>query len=174
MISPWQEQSLRKLPQIASRFRHRQCRNHEQFFETGRTALSYLALPFCVCRLLPCSLSVTGRPICLALPSGAFRDAGGTLRIICSQSSTVSIAHIQFHQIAVQMLFLAMPVNALGAEFEDRQIAFHGVGVNYATNVLLLAVVDCFVVRKRWTVPGGEPTERQAKWLRSIYTRVRQ
>jgi hypothetical protein len=26
----------------------------------------------------------------------------------------------------------------------------------------------------RWTVRGGEPTERQAKWLRSIYTRVRQ
>jgi hypothetical protein len=26
----------------------------------------------------------------------------------------------------------------------------------------------------RWTVRGGEPTERQAKRLRSIYTRVRQ
>ena len=25
----------------------------------------------------------------------------------------------------------------------------------------------------RWTVHGGEPTEKQAKWLRSIYERVR-
>ena len=25
----------------------------------------------------------------------------------------------------------------------------------------------------RWTVHGGEPTEKQAKWLRSIYARVR-
>jgi len=25
----------------------------------------------------------------------------------------------------------------------------------------------------RWTVRGGEPTEKQAKWLRSIYVRVR-
>jgi hypothetical protein len=26
----------------------------------------------------------------------------------------------------------------------------------------------------RWTVRGGEPTEKQAKWLRSIYVRIRQ
>jgi hypothetical protein len=25
----------------------------------------------------------------------------------------------------------------------------------------------------RWTVRGGEPTEKQAKWLRSIYARIR-
>jgi hypothetical protein len=25
----------------------------------------------------------------------------------------------------------------------------------------------------RWTVHGGQPTEKQAKWLRSIYVRVR-
>jgi hypothetical protein len=25
----------------------------------------------------------------------------------------------------------------------------------------------------RWTTRGGQPTEKQAKWLRSIYVRVR-
>jgi hypothetical protein len=67
---------------------------------------------------------------------------------------------------------------------EQQQPAFHDV-----TNELSWHAIACECVRSsrlrdqkerdfvadmvRWTVRGGEPTEKQAKWLRSIYVRVR-
>lgn len=55
--------------------------------------------------------------------------------IVNAHGNAVALAEVKFRQIAVQMVFGAMLIDALHAALEDREIAFNGVGVDVAANV---------------------------------------
>ncbi len=54
-------------------------------------------------------------PVFEALANDAFHRTRGALTVIYAQLGTVAIAEIKFREIAVQMLFAAMLVNAVHA-----------------------------------------------------------
>src|SRR3546814_10499498 len=56
----------------------------------------------------------------------------GSLAIIHAVRDPVVIPELIFRQIAMQMLFTAMLIDALHAAFEDTEIAFDGVAVDRA------------------------------------------
>jgi hypothetical protein len=65
-----------------------------------------------------------------ALASDSLRPFGGAGSIIKAVGDPVVISELEFSQIAMQVLFAAMLVNALHAALEDAEIAFHGVAVD--------------------------------------------
>ena len=67
------------------------------------------------------------------------------LFIIHAFCDAVVIAAVELGQIAVKVLFGAMLVNALHTAYEDREIAFEGVGVAVAALPFFLAVVNAFM-----------------------------
>jgi hypothetical protein len=88
------------------------------------------------------------RSIGKALPDDAFDRPFGALHVVYAKPHAVRISKIELRQIAVQVLLAAMLIDSLHATFEDRIIAFNGVGVNMAANVFLLAVIYAFMARK--------------------------
>lgn len=70
--------------------------------------------------------------------------------VIDADRDTIRVAEIEFGQIAVQMVFGAMLVNALHAALEDRIVAFHGVCVDGAANIFVLGMRDEIVRGEIW------------------------
>src|SRR5258708_5705140 len=117
------------LSQMSVHFFHRPHRDRERFAETARIDLFYLALPFpWALRLLPYGLSVTRRRIGEALAYNPFHGASGTLNVIYAKPHAIGIAEIKFREITVQVLFLAMLVDAFHAAFEYRIVTLNSVG----------------------------------------------
>ena len=76
-----------------------------------------------------------------ALADDTFQRLLGSLPIVEAVRGTVRVAEIELGEIAVQMLLRAMLVDAPHAPHapvEDAEIAFDGVGVDEAANVLAL------------------------------------
>lgn len=137
-------------------FRRCQRQDHGRSAETARIDLFYLALPsFLVCRLLPYGLSFVRRRIGKALAHNSLNGASGTLNVIYAKPHAIGITEIELCEITVQMLFFAMLVDAFHSAFEDRVVAFDGVGVDrfdmqsvslvdpsFMANIFILAVSD--------------------------------
>src|SRR6202051_995213 len=135
--------------------RHYQRQDRERFAGTARTDLSYLALPGALAfRLLPYGLSVTSRSIGQPLADSALNRAGGALNVIYAEPNAVAISEIELRQIAVQMLLLAMLVDAFHAALEDRIVALNGVGRNIVADVFLGLVVHGVVAEKLAAQPA--------------------
>src|SRR6266702_1034881 len=139
----------RNLPCFDSR------RASERSLETAQIA-AYLSpsafFVLALCRPLPYGISLTRRGIGQALATGALESATGPLHVIYAQANAIAIAEIEFCEIAVQMLFAAMLVDADHATLEDGEVAFNGVGVNGVSvgiaHVFVSRVHHGFVARK--------------------------
>jgi len=124
----------------------RQCQDRERFAETARIDVFYSASPpALVLWLLPYGLSVMRRPIGQPLADDSSHGASGTLHVIYAQANAIAIAEIELGSVAVQMFFAAMLVDAFHAAFENRIVAFDGVGMDFAATVLARIVVDRIV-----------------------------
>ena len=99
-------------------------------------------------RLLPYGLSDTSRSISQPLANDAFQSDIGACRIINAKLDPVRIAEIELRNIAVQVAFAAMLINALHATLEDAIEALDGVCVDVAAPVFASAVIDEFMARK--------------------------
>ena len=76
-------------------------------------------------------------PISQALTADLLQGAIGALLVIPVQRRAVVVAEVKFREVAVQMLFGAMLIDALHAALEDAEIAFNRVGVDGAAHVLI-------------------------------------
>jgi hypothetical protein len=70
-------------------------------------------------------------PVGQALALDASRSDLSAHQIIVPKFDAVAVAEIEFRQIAVQVLFLAVLVDALHSALEDRIVAFDRVGVDH-------------------------------------------
>ena len=80
----------------------------------------------------------------------------GALGIFDAKARAVAIAEIELGEIAMQVSFAAMLIDALHAALEDREEAFDGVGVNVAANVLASGVAHECVSSELGTELGIE------------------
>lgn len=71
----------------------------------------------------------------------------GSLRVIYFQGNSIVVAEIKLGQIALQVLRIAMLIDACHAALEDREHAFDGIGVHIAPSVFLTTVIDGFMAR---------------------------
>src|ERR1700683_1954491 len=132
---------------MSLRFPRRLRQDRERFAETARIVLFYSA--FFVCpfrRVFPYGLSVVSLPIGEPLSDNSFHRSRGALHVIYAKPNAVAIAEIELRQIAVQVLFLAVLINALHAALKDREVAFDRVGMHDATNVFVGRVSDGLVL----------------------------
>jgi hypothetical protein len=103
----------------------------ERSFGTARiepcqsSAVCFLAL-----RLFPYGLSVTSGAVREALAHDSFRRALGAFHVVHAKPNAIVIPEIEFGQVAVQVFFLAVLVDAFHAALENREVAFGGIGVN--------------------------------------------
>lgn len=67
----------------------------------------------------------------------------------------MAVTEIEFGQIALQMRFADMLINAVDAAFQDREETFNRVGMGLAANVFIFAVRDRFV-RGEIPADGGK------------------
>jgi hypothetical protein len=114
----------------------------ERFRETARIGACQSAwvYVFVFRRLFPYGLSVTSLPVGKPLSDHALQSAFGPLYVIAAKPNAVSITEIELRKIPMQMLFLAVLVDALHAALEDRKVAFHGVGVHDTEHVFFCGV----------------------------------
>src|SRR5579859_1256494 len=127
----WSERSWRKRARMLPNLPSHQYQDRERFVGTARIDLSYSALPFAFwpLRLSPYGgLSVMSRSIGQPLADCALNRPCGALNVIYAQRNAIGIAEIVFAQIAMQVLFGAVLIDALHAAFEDRIEAFDRVG----------------------------------------------
>jgi hypothetical protein len=61
---------------------------------------------------------------------------------------TVAVAKVKFRKIAVQMLLIAVLINAFHAALENTEITFDGVRVYVIANVFFSLVADALMARK--------------------------
>jgi len=142
-------------------YSHRQRQAYERPPETARIDLSYSAFVFSFRRLFPYGLSVVSLPIGEPLSDDACNGAAGSLYVVYAQPDAIGIAEIELREITVQVLFLAMLIDALHAALEDRIVAFNRIGMDrfdvqpvgfvdpsFVANVLIFAVRDRAVTGK--------------------------
>src|ERR1700685_519533 len=84
--------------------------------------------------------------ICQALSDDALERVRGTLRIFDAKPRTIVVAEIKLRDVAMQVLFAAMLVDALHAALEDAVVAFERVHVHIAVDVFALVVVDLLML----------------------------
>ena len=95
-----------------------------------------------------------------ALPDDAFQRAFGAGHVVNAQLHPVAVAEIEFREITVKVLLLAVLVNALHPAFEDAVVSFDGVGVGFEAGlavgvaVFLAAMIDGRVIRERAAKTG--------------------
>jgi len=87
-------------------------------------------------------------PIREAFAFDALEGDHGTHVVIDAEADAVVVAEIELREITVQMVLAAMLIDALHAALEDGEVAFDGVGVDIATDILISAVVDALMVCK--------------------------
>lgn len=76
------------------------------------------------------------------LADDAGQDLIGAALIVHAQRHTMIVPEIELRKIAMQVLFGAMLISAAHAALENREVAFDSVGVDFAANVLTLAMID--------------------------------
>jgi len=81
------------------------------------------------------------RSIGQPLADNALKRALGPRNVIASESDAIAVPEIELGKVAVQVLFLAMPIDALHAALKHRIMALDGVGVNRAGDVFAFGVV---------------------------------
>lgn len=79
-----------------------------------------------------------GQPSANDTTKGAF----GTIFIFDAKGRTVAVPEIILCKISVQMIFVAMRVNAFHTPLEDGEVAFDGIGVDRPAPVFALVVTD--------------------------------
>ena len=77
-----------------------------------------------------------------ALAHGTFQDQSRAVAFVEADCDAMAVAEIEFRQIAVQVLFGAVLINALHAALEDPIVAFDRVGMGDSADILIGAVVD--------------------------------
>src|SRR5579863_9689983 len=118
-----QRQAFERSPRTA---RIAPCRQPSASASASASGLAWpLALARAPYRRRPSVNRLVGEP----LADNAFQRAVGAGHIVNAKFDPVAIAEIELGQIAVQVLFLAMLIDALHAALEDRIVAFGGVGV---------------------------------------------
>jgi len=80
--------------------------------------------------------------ICEPLSDDALQCAVGAGNVIDAERHAVRIAKIELGKVAMQVLFLAMLIDAFHAAFKDRIVAFNAVGVDHTAHIFLDAVFD--------------------------------
>lgn len=71
----------------------------------------------------------------------------GTLLIIDAKRDSLVVAEVAFSEIPLQVLLANVMVDTVDTAFQDREIAFDGIGVNVAAHILTDAVVQsAFVI----------------------------
>jgi len=55
--------------------------------------------------------------------------------VINAKPNAVIVPEIELHKIPMQMLLFAVLISAAHSAFENREVAFNGVGVNITTHV---------------------------------------
>src|SRR5258705_5517913 len=93
--------------------------HRSQAYERSRRTARIVAYPsslgsvFALCLLFPYGLSVTSCSISQPLADDAFDRTFGAFYVIYAQPNAIAIAEVVFREIAVQVLFAAMLVDAL-------------------------------------------------------------
>jgi hypothetical protein len=77
-----------------------------------------------------------------ALARHALNGGDSAVNVAASESDAVIVPEIKFREITVQVLFLAVLVDALHAAFEDRREAFNRVGMSNAAHVAKVGADD--------------------------------
>jgi hypothetical protein len=79
-------------------------------------------------------------------PLCALERNRGAAHVVNAKPLAVAVAEIKLGQIALQVRFAHMLVNAVNPTFQDREEAFHAIGgdeaVAFAAGVFILAVID--------------------------------
>jgi hypothetical protein len=89
-------------------------------------------------RRWPCS---TSRSVGQATTPSAFQDQVGTGGVIDAKLHPIGVPEIKLRQVAMQVRFANMLVDAIDAALKDGVIAFNGIGVDVATYIFLHSVV---------------------------------
>ena len=89
-----------------------------------------------------------------ASPNDTTKGTFGAIFIFDDKSRTIAVPEIILCQISVQVIFAAMLIDALHAALEDAEIAFDGVGVDFATPVFTPIVVNNAMLGKFATKQG--------------------
>lgn len=90
-----------------------------------------------------------------ALALCAFERKGSALHVVHAKLLAVAVAEIELAQIAMQMGFAHVLINAVHAAFQDREESFYGVGVSVAAHVFVGIVLDG-AVRCKIPADGGK------------------
>src|SRR5437588_370652 len=99
--------------------------------------------------------SCTSRFVSQALAPDAFKGKiGALLHVANARRFPIGVAEIKLAQIALQVRFRDVLVNAIDAVLEDRKVAFNGVGMDRAANVFLSGVLHGEVAREIPADPG--------------------
>ena len=72
----------------------------------------------------------------------------GAVKIVEAKRGAGVVAEIKFREIAVQVLFVTVLINALHSALEDGEIAFNGIGGHIAAHVFVGCMLDRFVFSK--------------------------
>ena len=76
------------------------------------------------------------------MPDNPCKRVARALLILNAKLRTVAVAKIKLRDVAMKMLFAAMLVDTLHSALEDRIVAFHRIGVDFAAHVLVALVGD--------------------------------
>src|ERR1700744_1472538 len=88
------------------------------------------------------SPSVRSRFIGEALATGAGKQSVGPLDVLAAHCRAVGEAEVELPQVALQVGFRDVLIDAVQPSLEDREIAFNAIGGDIAPDVFLGAVVD--------------------------------
>jgi hypothetical protein len=94
-------------------------------------------------------------PVHQALAFRALHGLHRPVNIAVAELNAVIVAEVKFCRVAVQVLFLAVLVDAAHVALEDREIAFRRIDVDVAARVFLGAVIDGFVRELRCANPSS-------------------
>jgi hypothetical protein len=123
---------------------------YERFQQTARILVcpSSSAFAFAFRLLFPYGLSDISRSIGKPLANDTHKSALGALDIIYAEPDAIAIAEIKFAQIAMQMLFAAMLIDAFHATFEHAVEILDGVGMNRPAHIFIRFVTDALMARE--------------------------
>jgi hypothetical protein len=91
---------------------------------------------------------VSSRSIGQSLSLNALQHSIGASNIINAKLDAVIITEVEFSDIAVQMLFVAVLINAFHATFEDAVVALNRIGMNGTAHIFLGFVADALMARE--------------------------
>jgi hypothetical protein len=88
------------------------------------------------------------RPVRETLAFNALHSKRRTFPIVHTEGNAVIVAEIKFREIAMQMLLIAMLIDAAHTALEDREVAFGRVGMHIVADVFAAGMMHRFVIGK--------------------------